>query len=281
MASVGAATDRRFRRAHVKPSRRRSATVKRVWLAARLASVAGLAGFILWRAATFIVAAPMLQVGHIVVHGLTRMSDGEALALVDGVRGQNILTVKLDPWRETLLSSPWVEDATIRRVLPSTLEITVRERAPVGIGRLGKGLYLVDAHGVLIDVYGPNYADLDLPIIDGLDISPRDATPRVDAARAAFAARVIAALGAQPNLAARVSQIDVADVHDAVVLVDGDTALLRLGESNFVERLQQYLDLAPGLHERVAGIDSVDLRFNERLYVRRVTPASASARARR
>ena len=103
----------------------------------------------------------------------------------------------------------------------------------------------------------------------------------VEPSRAALAARVISTLSARPDLAARVSQIDVADVHDVVVLVDGDPALLRLGESDFVERLQQYFDLAPGLRERVAGIDSVDLRFDDRLYVRRAAPASASARARR
>lgn len=280
MAAIGAATDRRFRRAHVKPSRRRNTLVRRAWLAIRIAGVAGIVSFGVWRGARFVVTAPVLQVGHIVVHGLTRLSSGEALALVDGLRGQNILLLRLEPWRETLLSSPWVEDATIRRVLPSTLEITVRERTPMGIGRFGTALYLVDDHGVLIDAYGPTYADIDLPIIDGLDPAPRDGAVKVDPARAAFAARAIAALAVRPELASRVSQIDVTDVHDAVALVDGDTALLRLGEREFVERLQQYLDLAPGLRERVAGIDYVDLRFDERLYVRRA-PASASARAGR
>jgi cell division septal protein FtsQ len=51
--------------------------------------------------------------------------------------------------------------------------------------------------------------------------------------------------------------------------------LLRLGESDFVARLQQYIDLAPTLRERVQGMDYVDLRFDERLYVR---PAKTAAR---
>ena len=278
MAAVGTATDRRFRRAHVKPSRRRSSLVRRVWLVGRAIGVAGLASVAVWRGATFVAGAPMLQVSHIMVHGLARLSNGEALALVDGLRGQNILTVKLDPWRDTLLSSPWVEDATIRRVLPSTLDIVVRERTPMGIGRFGKGLYLVDEHGVLIDAYGPNYADIDLPIIDGLDTTPRDDAATVDPSRAALATRVIASLATRPDLATRVSQIDVTDVHNVAALVDGDTALLRLGESGFVERLQQYVDLAPGLRDRVPGIDYVDLRFEDRVYVRRTAPAAARAR---
>ena len=46
--------------------------------------------------------------------------------------------------------------------------------------------------------------------------------------------------------------------------------LLRVGDSNFVERVQSYLDLAPALRERVPQIDYVDLRFDERVYVRPV-----------
>jgi hypothetical protein len=35
-----------------------------------------------------------------------------------------------------------------------------------------------------------------------------------------------------------------------------------------VERLQAYFDLAPTLREQVPSIDYVDLRFDERVYVR-------------
>jgi cell division septal protein FtsQ len=73
----------------------------------------------------------------------------------------------------------------------------------------------------------------------------------------------------------------VTDLHNAVVVLDGDTALLRLGDRDFVERLQQYLDLAPALRERLSGIDSVDLRFDDRLYVRPLRQPQIPAQARR
>jgi cell division septal protein FtsQ len=44
--------------------------------------------------------------------------------------------------------------------------------------------------------------------------------------------------------------------------------MLRLGEDEFVDRIQEYLDVGPALRERVPDIDYVDLRFDERLYVR-------------
>jgi len=72
----------------------------------------------------------------------------------------------------------------------------------------------------------------------------------------------------RPDLAKRISQIDVADAHDAALLLKGDTALVRVGESHFADRIQSYLDLAPALRERIPAIDYVDLRFDERVYVR-------------
>lgn len=274
-----AATDKRFRRAHVKPARKGSLSVRKVWGVIRFLAIVALVVAGGWSATRLVLNAPALQVGHLTIRGNERLSTGEILALVDELRGQNILTVQLGEWRERVLTSQWVEDAAIRRVLPSTLEITVRERRPMGVGRLGTTLYLVDPHGVIVDEYGPNYADIDLPIIDGLAAPPPRAAGLIDGPRAEFAARVLSALAAKPELVKRVSQLDVSDVHNAVVILDGDTALLRLGESDFAERLQQYLDLAPALRSKVAAIDYVDLRFDERLYVRpAVRPSSAPAR---
>jgi len=135
----------------------------------------------------------------------------------------------------------------------------------------------VDERGVIIDQYGPQYADLDLPIIDGLAAVNHDGS-LTDERRADLAARLMTALRAKPQVARRVSQIDVADLHNAAVILTGDPAVIQLGEDQFLPRLQGYLELASALRERVADIDYVDLRFDDRIYVR---PASAASALRR
>jgi cell division protein FtsQ len=233
----------------------------------------GVVGYATQRALIDMADMPMFRVQRIVVHGNHRLSNGEVLALLDGLRGQSVLTVDLDRWRDAVLNSPWVAEVLLRRTLPSTVEVSVQERHPLGIGRINGSLYLVDDNGLVIDEYGPNYADLDLPIIDGLSSAPGDASP--DASRATLARRLLDALRVR-NMAARVSQIDVSDSRNAVVLLDGDPTLVRLGDDHFVERLQSYVDLAPALRERVSGIDYVDMRFDERVYVRPAKGTAAS-----
>ncbi len=125
----------------------------------------------------------------------------------------------------------------------------------------------------MIDEYGPNYAQLDLPIVDGLADGRAGGVPEPDPARAELASRAIADLGGKPDVLARVSQIDVHNPHDAVVALDSDTAVIHVGDERFLERLQTYFGLAEAIRARVPDIAYVDLRFADRVYVR---PASGS-----
>src|SRR5471030_2258184 len=133
----------------------------------------------------------MLQVDRIVVRGNERLSKGEVLAVLNGLRGESVMWTDLDQWRRRLLASPWVRDAALRRSLPSTIEVVVSERQPIGIGRINGEMYLVDERGVIIDQYGPPYAHLDLPIIDGLSAAPGETGSMTDEPRAELAARLI------------------------------------------------------------------------------------------
>ena len=267
---VSAPTDKRFRRAHVSPARKRSRFALSRKQASIVAVSAAFSLFVCYRAFAFVMSADALTVTRITVSGNTRLSRGEVLSLLEGLAGRNMLLVNLDEWRQKVLTSPWVEDAAVRRVLPGTVEVVIAERRPMGIGRMSGELFLLDQQGGIIDEFGPSHAEFDLPLIDGLATptrTPADA-PIVDEGRAALAARVLSSLQGRPDLAGRVSQIDVSDVRDAVVILKNDTALIRVGDEQFAERLQSYLDLVSALREKVPQIDYVDLRFGERVYVR-------------
>lgn len=276
---VTAPADRRFLRARVKPGRRRSAwhTRLRLLRAVVAAGVLVAAGYY---AASAIAGSNMLRITRVIVRGHARLSAGQVQALVEDLKGQPIFAADLGEWRRRVCESPWVREATVHRSLPSTVEIGVVERRPIVIGRLGSELFLVDEDAVVIDTYGPQYAGLDLPVVDGLGAGPAEAGAALDRDRMALAARLLAAVESRPDLARRISQVDVSDPRDAVVTLERDPVLVRLGEEQFVERLQSYLELAPSLLEQVPDIESVDLRFGERVYVGAAGAASGRRTAR-
>jgi cell division septal protein FtsQ len=268
--------ERNFRRAKVRPGRARRPRTRIVWPLLRHGALLALFLYAGYRAVSLIVHAAPLQIENLPVSGIARLSVGEVQSLVRGVRGHSILTADLDSVRSRVLESSWVADATVHRVLPSTIEIRVTERQPIGICRMRSRLYLIDRTGTVIDEFGPRYAEFDLPILDGLVRTARGKSPAIDGQRAALAARVMDAFAGNP-IGKRLSQVDVSNLADVVVLLDDDEAALHLGDERFAERLQSYLEVASALQDRVEDIDYVDLRFEERMYVK---PRGRTATAR-
>jgi cell division protein FtsQ len=260
---VTAPADKRFLRTHVRPVRRRGTWRTAIRITRTVVVVAVvIAGA--YRLAGVAADARVWYIDRIAISGTERLAKSDVLALLDGLRGQSILRADLEAARRRLLASPWVADAVLRRRLPASIEVTITERRPMCLARLAGRLFLIDEQGIAIDEYGPKYAEFDLPIIDGL---AAPGLSQIDAARLQLATRVLDSLAGRPDVARRVSQIDVSDATDAVVLLDTDGALLRLGDRDFRQRLEDYLDLAPTLRERVASIDYVDLRYGSHVFV--------------
>ena len=269
--SVKVPTEKNFRRAKsAKPGRKKAGRRPLSWRAVTIVGAGFLVLYSTYRAVDLVFNAAALQVQKVAIHGNVRLSTGEVRTLIDGLRGTSIITADLDKYRARLMESPWVADVVMRRILPSTVDVVVSERRPLGLCRLGSQLYLVDRTGMLIDEFGPQYAEFkfELPIISGSLRVPSTGEPSIDERRIDLAARVIDGLSARKDLASLVSEIDVSNLHNAVVMLDNDPALLHLGEDKFVERVHAYIELAPTLRQTVPDIEYVDLRFDDRIYVR-------------
>jgi cell division septal protein FtsQ len=266
-AGVAAPSDRRYRRSDGVPVRKRR-TIRTVWAVGRW--MAGAVAVLLggaW-AVDRVSGADMFLVRDISVRGNTHLSTGEVETLLTGLRQENVFLADLEFYRQRLLDSPWVEQVALSRVLPSTVVLEVVERTPVALARLNEQLYLVDRSGNIIDEHRSEYRDFDLPIVDGLLVAGRREPAVADTDRAALMADVLDAFDAHAALAGRLSQIDLSRPRDVAVMLDDDPAWLHLGQAHFVDRLQRYLDLRPALVDRFGSIDYVDLKFDERVYVR-------------
>lgn len=238
----------------------------RAWTMARVATlVVALVGSG-WYVQDVMTSGEAFAVQRLHVIGVSRLSQGEVQGLLDGLVGENIVRTSLEPWRQKLLASPWVRDASLRRALPSTIEVRITERLPMAVARAGDLLLLIDEQGAVVDEFGPRYGRLDLPIVDGL-VNPTASAAPPDELRVALVSSVLVSLR-DAGLLGRVSQIDVHDRRNVVVMLSGDTAHLLVGREHFAERVQAYLDMQERLTRMVQQVESVDLRFDNRVYVR-------------
>ena len=164
-----------------------------------------------------VLTADALTITRITVSGNSRLSKGEVVALLDGIRGTNMLTVDLESWRQKLLElavgggrgdSPRAARHGRGRDLRAAADgHRPHQRRAVPDRRSRR-------HHRRSSV--PTTRSSTCRSSTASPRAPRDNGPLIDEARAALAARVLASLQTRPDLARRVSQIDVSDVRDAV-----------------------------------------------------------------
>lgn len=266
-AGVAVPSDRRFRRADAAPVRRRRSG-RTLWTLVRWSVVAvGLVLAATWGGHRLLVS-DMFLVRDITVRGNARLTTGDVESLLQGMREENVFRVDFDHYRQQVLDSAWVEQVTLSRVMPATIVVDIVERTPIAIARLNQQLYLVDRTGNIVDEFRAEHHAFDLPIVDGLLAATDGATATIDPDRARVTTLLLDDLASRRDLQQRLSQVDVSNPRDVVVMVDDDAAWLHLGQASFVERLQRYLDLRPALRDRFGAIDYADLKFDERIYVR-------------
>ena len=208
--------------------------------------------------------APELEIDRIFVEGNERLSEGEILELIEVHGATNILTLDLDETKRKLLRSAWVRDVELKRMLPATLTLQIVERTPVAVAALSE-LYLLAEDGTILDQLPPFYDMEKLVLVRGL----RDEDGGVSADRAALAGRMAEALIADERLALLVSELDVTEGADSMTLHLRESPLtLLVSEQTMVSRLSEVVPLLAGIAERLPRVQVLDLRFQNRVYVR-------------
>jgi cell division protein FtsQ len=236
----------------------------RLVLALQITAVALIVAASGWVGYGRLMKAERLRVARVDVRGSRFLSEGQVRELLGPSVGENILTLDIEELNRRLRASPWVADATVRRTLPDTVHVLIHERVPLALAEVER-LYLMDAEGVLIDIYGPHTAGFDLPIVRGL----KGLDERSRAERAKRAGFLLSDLG---ELAEEVSEVLVEPGGELRVVLREAGDVLRLGRPPYRARFLTFLGLREDLRKRCPGAQYFDLRFRERIYAKQCGP---------
>jgi cell division protein FtsQ len=210
--------------------------------------------------------------------GLSEVSRPELLPVFGEDIGRNVFFVPIGERRRELESIPWIEHATVMRVLPDQIRVDVVERKPVAFTRHGQQIGLVDANGVLLDMPAAAMAahHYSFPVITGLDSSD---TPAARQTRMAVYMRLMGELDANnQHYSEQISEIDLTDPEDARVQMpeQGTDILAHFGEDHFLERYQRYEEHIAAWRAQYPKLAAVDLRY-EKQVVLQMTPDVSAA----
>jgi cell division protein FtsQ len=255
-----------------------------IWLAA--AAGCAWAGYSFGR---FLLTARQTALIHpeqVTLAGNHYVSRADVLEIFAADRGKSVLRIPLEERRRQIEAIPWVEHASLRRVLPNRIEVQVAERTPIAFLREGSEMGLVDVHGVMLD--RPLEGDFRFPVVTGLSeqMEPENREKRMQM----FAGFLQQIESVHPEASDRVSEVDLTDAHDIAATMTGlqsaapgdviaaaatsaaanggdPPVLVHFGDGDFGAKYETLVQDIGQWRATVGRVESVDLRYSREAVV--------------
>jgi cell division protein FtsQ len=195
--------------------------------------------------------APAFAVRNIELEGHVRLTREEILAAAGIAEGANVFDVAPEEAERRLATHPWIAEAEVRRRLPGTYVIEVRERRAVALLALGD-VYLVSEDGAVFKRAGQD-DPVDLPVITGVD---RQRFTRDRGFRTSVLLEAVALLsdyrGAGLWRREPVDEVHVEPDDGLSLYVGADATYVRLGHGPFRAKLRRLRTVLDELGQRGA-----------------------------
>lgn len=177
----------------------------------------------------------------------------------------SVFQIPLSERRRHLLAVDWVNEASVLRVWPNRIVVTVTERHPVAFVKLPIAstsryrIALVDGDGVILSL--PTRVRFHLPVLGGVTEEQTDAARAV---RVSAMQHLLDDLGPQ---AKDISEINATNTQDMRVIAQVDHRPLELwiGDQHYRARYLNFLDHYEEIRKHSEQATIFDLRFDDRI----------------
>ena len=201
------------------------------------------------------------------VQGNEHLTRAQLLSIFGEDLERNIFKVPMAERKSQLEQLPWVEHATLMRLLPNRLRISIVERTPVAFVRQGNHIGLVDGNGVLLDMPTDVQANMkySFPVVNG--IAAGDPLS-VRAARMKIYQRFTEDLDRGGEKISRsLSEVDLSNPEDVRALIPdhSNAILVHFGEDNFLERYKKFEEHLAEWKAQYPRLSSADMRYEQQV----------------
>lgn len=194
-------------------------------------------------------------VKNIEIVGNRHLSDKEISRMSKLKTGVSIFSVSSRSIVKRLERSPWIKGVTLRKEMPDTILIRIKEAVPAALLKKKGEYYLVRSDGEILEKQGDG--EKFLPVITGK-------TGNRKAFREAVRfARVLREYGVDTTTNSEI----VVDEPENMTLQYADTTI-KVGYGAYEAKLLRYMELKDEIVRRGIPVGSIDLRYDKRVIVR-------------
>jgi len=171
----------------------------------------------------------------------------------------NILLADIGHLQQTIKSHLWVKEVHIRKVFPSSLRIEIEQRKPAAILHR-ENLYLIDEKGNLLEKVD-SAENLSLPLLIDSDNFEKSYEEKLRLAWECLKS-------VSPSEREKIKALDLSYYGWVTLHFKDDDTRLILGYRNFAQSLKFFHEQGNNLEARFGPLEYVDLRFQDRLYIK-------------
>jgi cell division protein FtsQ len=122
-----------------------------------------------------------LRVGTIVLTGNHHVSREEVLASAGITGATSLVFLDVEDAREQLKRNPWIADATLLKLYPRELQITIKEREPFALWQKHGHVTVIADDGIVLEPYvAPQLLHLPLVVGDGAGAKAKELLGFID-----------------------------------------------------------------------------------------------------
>lgn len=196
-------------------------------------------------------------------------------------RDRSVLRISLDQRRAEIERLPWVESATVERVLPNRVRVDLIERTPIAFVRNGSEVALIDAHGIILD--RPQDENFRFPVVSGVseDVPSDQREKRMQLYQDFIKGIELVRGGASQT----VSEADLSNAKDLRVVMtglagptDAQAVAIHFGSSDFSAKYKMLVDNFSQWQASAGRVQSIDLQYSRQVVVNPEASSGAATR---
>ena len=191
-------------------------------------------------------------------------------------RDRSVLRIPLEARRTQIQEIPWVEEASVQRILPNRLRVEITERTPVAFFRNGNELTLIDSHGVLLE--RPEGEDFHFPIVTGMseNLGREEREKRMQVYQEFMKNIDLVKAGSSE----RVSEADLGNPRDLCAVLTGfgndgsaPAITVHFGQGDFTGKYRTLVENFTQWQANAGPVHAIDLRYSRQVVVNPDTSA--------
>lgn len=170
----------------------------------------------------------------------------------------NILLFDIEHLQEALAAHRWVKEVRIRKILPSTLKIEIKDRTPLALLKR-ESLYLIDEEGIHLERI-ESTKKIDLPLLVDSNNFQKDYKEKLK-----LAWECLRSLS--PSEKEQLEVLDLSEYENITVQLKKKKTKLILGNDMFSQKLKTFQKYSARLG-KFGYLEYVDLRFPDRFIIK-------------